>query len=83
VTELISQQNEVTNQQARLLMFDIRKVVNHVKTNLVIRRGADGVRPAEDPHRRELAGRRRDPRSAGGPAERAMDHDRFQTLSFA
>ena len=27
--------------------------------------------------------RRRDPRSAGRHAERAMDHERFQTLSFA
>ena len=53
------------------------------KTDLVIRRGADRVRHAADPHRRELAGRRRDPRSAGCHAERAMDHERFQTLSFA
>ena len=54
-----------------LLMFDIGKVVNHVKANLVIRRGADRVRPAADSHRRELAGRRRDPRSAGCHAEQS------------
>ena len=48
-----------------LLMFEIRKVVNHLKANLVIRRGADRTRPAADPRRRKLAGRRRNPRFAG------------------
>ena len=37
------------------MIFDITKVVHHVKASLVIRRAADRVRRAADPHRPELA----------------------------
>ena len=64
-------------------IFGIGKVVNHVKSNLVICRGLDRVRTAADTHRRKLVGRRRDPGAAGSHAEQAMDNERVPTFCFA